>query len=266
MRLMRIASKTFGTMLKRWEWVLFWRAKFWKIARQQWLGQNLNRKWGSIISPIERWCVCYLRWNDKQRRIWSLDRGVTCGCGGWFGISLCTFISKNGYGGEAVESMASWSPFWSLFGSSFLNSVTVEVDFGAAGCFLCFLDTLGLSLTVNLIPKIPLLFPSLVETCFESAIPKKLQVPSFSHRGNSIKKPGNVVEVSKVDKCFKIDGGRWWSGHLESRRYDFGWLSWTGRGFELVRSLTSAFSGWGCGHGDRYWKRMGMVLEWVPWF
>jgi hypothetical protein len=145
---------------------------------------------------------------------------------------LHIFVGESGYRDETVGSMTYRGPLGSLFSSSFLNPVTVKVDFGTTGSFFCFLDTLGLSSKIHFIPKIPLLSPSLVKTCFKSTIPKKLQVSPFLCGGCSIAEPENIIEVGEVDKGFKIDeqGSRGWENgggisRLGRWRYDFGGLS-----------------------------------------
>lgn len=100
-----------------------------------------------------------------------------------------------------------------LLGSPFLSSTAIKVDVGISGGCFRFLDTLGLSSKIALLPFfIPTspLSPSLVKTCFESTIPEKLQVFSFLRRRCGIAKPNNVVDVSEGDECFKINGIIWW--------------------------------------------------------
>ena len=105
--------------------------------------------------------------------------------------------------------MTGGGPFQSLLGSSFLGPKTKKVNFSIFSSFFRFLDTLGLSSEVVflpfLIPSSPL-GSSLVKTCFESTIPEKLQISSFSRRRCGIAKLNNVVDVGKGDEHFKING------------------------------------------------------------
>jgi len=142
-----------------------------------------------------------------------MNASIAGGSGGRFRVGLYRCIGENGNGLETVGSMTSGGPFQSLLGSSFLSSTRIEVDFGASSSCFRFLDTLGFSLEIDFLPFfIPTspLSPSLVKTCFESTIPEKLQVSSFSRRRCGIAKPNNVVDVGEGDECFKIDGIIWW--------------------------------------------------------
>src|SRR5882762_1607376 len=114
-------------------------------------------------------------------------------------------VGENGYRGEAVGSVTCRNPFGLLFSPSFLNSVTVAINFRITGCFLCFLDTLCLSATIYFIPKVPLLGPSLVETRFECTIPKQFEVSPILCGGCCIAEPENIVKVSEFDESFEVD-------------------------------------------------------------
>ena len=132
-----------------------------------------------------------------------MNVGIICGCNGWFWVGLYNLIQENSCGGETVGSMTCRSPFGSFFSSSFLGSMVVEVNFSTTGHFFCFLDTLGLSSTVHFIPKIPLLSPSLVKSCFKSTIPEQFQISPFLCGGYNIAELYDVVEVGEFNKGFK---------------------------------------------------------------
>ena len=142
-----------------------------------------------------------------------MNASIAGGSGGRFRLSLCHCVGENGDGLETVRSMTCGGPLQSLLGSPFLGSTAIKVDVGISGGCFRFLNTLGLSSKIAFLPFfIPTspLGPSLVKTCFESTIPKKLQVSSFSRRRCGIAKPNNVVDVGEGDECFKIDGIIWW--------------------------------------------------------
>ena len=135
-----------------------------------------------------------------------MNVGIICGCNGWFWVGLYNLIQENSCGGETVGSMTYRSPFGLFFSSSFLGSMVVEVNFSTTGHFFCFLDTLGLSSTVHFIPKILLLNPSLVKSCFKSMIPEQFQISPLCG-GYNVTEPYDVIEVGEFDKGFKVDGG-----------------------------------------------------------
>src|SRR6266700_3295068 len=147
----------------------------------------------------------------------SLNVGITGGCNGHFWVSLYDFVSENGDGCNAVGAMACRDPFGLLFGSSFLSSMMVVVNFGTPNSCFCFLNTLGLSFEIHLLPFFisasSLLSLPFVHTSFKCAIPKKFQVPPFLRRGYSIAKPNDIINVGEVDKGFEVNRNVWWRWH-----------------------------------------------------
>jgi hypothetical protein len=143
-------------------------------------------------------------------RMVDLGTGVAHGRSGWFRVDLDDFVGENSNGGETVGSMTCRGPFGSFFGSSFLNSVAVEIDFSTSSSCFCFPDTIGLSSKIHLIHKVPLLVPSLVEACFKSTVPEKLQIPSFVCGHHSVENRRTLSRSAgsvNISKSMEVDGG-----------------------------------------------------------
>ena len=163
--------------------------------------------------------------------------------------STSSWVRENGYGEETVESMTCRDPFQSLFGLSFLHSMTVEVNFGMTDSF-CFLDTLSLSLMVCFfLPSVhPWSRPAL-----KAQSQGSLRFLPFLSRGNSFKELGDIVKVSKVYKGFKINEVWWWW----SRGLNNGGRV-TDRGGDVISGVWAVLKDY-----HRFWKPCGF---WVGYY
>jgi hypothetical protein len=118
--------------------------------------------------------------------------------------------------------MACRGPFQLLLCSSFLNTLTVEINFDAIGSFFSFLDTMGFPSKIHLIPKIPLLIPSLVETCFKSTIQRSLRFLPSCVEATASKNRGissRSARSMKVSKSMEVGRGE---GEVERTGVELG--------------------------------------------